>query len=146
MARISREELLSGKIVGLHQLEEPLIGYKKIVSFHLGAALERPTIAVLEIPKGALVVRGETIINNDGVREIGAVNKLRADCVIVRKILVCGTHSNYNFYSLYDSTYIYHVKQEHRPVKEFDLSLDGPCRSGIHFFLTEREADEFRLK
>ena len=141
MAHINREELLSGKAVGIHQLEEPLVGYKKIAC--LKSDLTYHAVAVLEIPRGAFVVRGNGLMDSDE-RRVPSV-KLRADCVIVKEI-IHNIASPCEFVSLYDPDYIYCIGKKHRPKFDFGLSLDGPCHSGIHFFLTRKEADDFLLR
>lgn len=97
-------------------LKESMIGYKKC---KLG------TIVTLEIPKGASVFS----INNDKCR----TNKAKVIEISDGKKIA---------YSNYDNFFIYKLGKEIE-VKDFDLRYNVECSSGIHFFRTRKEAENY---
>ena len=83
-------------------------------------------IVKLEIPKGAIVFS----INN---------NKCRTN--IAKVIDIIGGKQGV---SQYDSNFVY-KKGKIMKVDDFDLMYNVECGTGIHFFRTKKEAEEYRL-
>ena len=99
-------------------LKEPMIGYKKCRN-HI--------IVKLEIPKGAIVFS----INNKQCR----TNKA--------KVINISNGSKEDF-SIYDSCFIYRLGEEIE-IEDFNLEYNIECTTGIHFFKTIKEAEEYEL-
>jgi hypothetical protein len=97
-------------------LTEPMIGYKK--------ARGKGKIITLEIPIGAKVFS----INN---------NKRRTN-----KANVIDMQGETELSSIYDIDFKYHVGDEIE-IKDFDENYNVECGSGIHFFLTREEAENY---
>lgn len=97
-------------------LEEPMIGYKKCIN---------DIIVTLEIPTNAIVFS----INNKQCR----TNKAKVvDISDDKKI----AYSNFN------DSFAYKLGQEIE-IKDFDLMYNVECASGIHFFKTKEEAENY---
>ena len=98
-------------------LEEPMIGYKKCDTH----------IVTLEIPAGAIVFS----INNTKCR----TNKA--------KVLAISDGLD-EVASNWDNKFIYRIGEE-KTIKEFDMMYNIECSTGIHFFRTMRELQEYRF-
>ena len=96
-------------------LTEPMIGYKKA---YCGK------IITLEIPIGAKVFS----INN---------NKRRTN-----KVKVINMQGETELISIHDNDFKYHVGDE-IDIIDFDDNYNIECSTGIHFFLTREEAENF---
>lgn len=96
-------------------LKDAMIGYKKC---------RKEKIVTLEIPKGALVF----CING---------SKCRTNRAIVKEISK-GTKA----VSRWSSDFIYHVGDEIE-IENFNLNPTIECSTGIHFFRTKEEADNY---
>jgi hypothetical protein len=96
-------------------LTEPMIGYKKS---------DEGKIITLEIPIGAKVFS----ING---------NKRRTN-----KVNVIDMQGETELSSCYDANFKYHVGDEIE-IKDFDENYNVECGSGIHFFLTREEAENY---
>lgn len=97
-------------------LRESIIGYKKC---------KDNIIVKLEIPKGAIVFS----ING---------NKCRTNKVIVKEIY--GANRTYSIYGMMS----YYVGDE-ITVNNFNCQYNVECDTGIHFFMTRKEAEEYEL-
>lgn len=97
-------------------LKESMIGYKRCID---------RIIVTLEIPKGAIVFS----INN---------NKCRTNKAKVVEISNGETIAK----SRYDENFIYELGQEIE-IEDFDLMYNVECSSGIHFFRTREEAENY---
>lgn len=120
-------------------LKEDLIVYKKVY----GAIVE------LIIPKGAKAVRASLY---------NCQNKIRSDVAIVTAIYPYLKYSNYykslenvtrGFINLMGSHLghvglVYKIGKVVKPFKKFDSDVLDACRSGIHFFATRKEAENYR--
>ena len=97
-------------------LDKKIIGYKK---------LQHDIIATLEIPKNAIVfgINGVKFRTN------------KAKCIGLSKESVIG-------YSTYDETFSYEVGKKYT-IKDFNLTYNIECASGIHFFKTKEEAEQY---
>lgn len=99
-------------------LTENLIGYKKC---------EDDVIVTLEIPKGAIVF----CING---------NKCRTN---IAKCI--GISNNQEIaYSNYDETFTYEIGKTY-VINDFNLMYNIECGTGIHFFKTRKEAEDYEL-
>ena len=116
-------------------VQEDVIGYKKVYS------RSRHCIATLWIPKGTLVGAFGQKGRFDQHR------KLRAEKAVVLQIeslyprdgqLKLVDRAN----AKWDSTFIYQPLKEVVPRDRFSHKRDE-CESGIHFFLTRKEAEEY---
>ena len=96
-------------------LEEPMIGYKKCDTH----------IVTLEIPVGAIVFS----INNGKCR----TNKA--------KVLAISDGLD-KVKSKKDSSFIYRIGEE-KTIKDFDMMYNIECSTGIHFFRTKEEAENY---
>jgi co-chaperonin GroES (HSP10) len=97
-------------------LTESMIGYKKS---------NEGKIITLEMPIGAKVFS----INN---------NKRRTN-----KAKVIDMQGETEFSSMHDNSFKYHVGDEIE-IKDFDERYNVECSTGIHFFLTREEAENFK--
>lgn len=97
-------------------LEEPMIGYKKC---------RGDIIVTLEIPKGASVFS----INNSKCR----TNKAKVIGISNEKKIA---------HSQYDKFFTYELGQEIE-IEHFDFAYNLECARGIHFFKTQKEAEEY---
>lgn len=133
---------------GVYDVEEPIIGYKKIFcscdsSFPNSII---PAVAELLIPQGATIIK--PVINN----------KYRTDKAIVKRITPSNDASGYikqvlgsNFlyekcicYSWYNPSYSYHIGKMHEPRSLLDKNIRDDCSSGIHFFAERSRAENFQ--
>lgn len=116
-AKFSEDEKIRKGII----LKEPMIGYKKC---------REKKIVTLEIPKGAVVFS----INNGKCR----TNKAKVVSITNldgSEIYKEGRSSNnYNFK--------YEVGKEYE-IENFDLMYNVECSTGIHFFRTREEAENY---
>jgi hypothetical protein len=99
--------------------EGDIVGYKK---------LARGAIATLVIPSAARRV------NKLGSR------KCRAEWAVVTKVE--GARGDVAC-SAYDPTFIYSVGDTVRPREPFNDDIREECASGIHFFITRQEAEDY---
>lgn len=102
-------------------IDTPIRGYKKCDTNGNG-----PTIVTLEIPHGAIVFS----ING---------SKCRTNKAIVRSIDGDGIDEAYSFF---DEEFVYRVGDE-LVINDFDLRYNIECGTGIHFFLTKEEAENY---
>jgi hypothetical protein len=98
-------------------LEEPMIGYKTCNN----------RIVTLEIPVGAIVYsinKGKCRTNRAKVLAIddGELNEVASD---------------------WDDSFIYRIGEE-KTIKDFDMMYNIECSTGIHFFRTKQEAEEYQ--
>lgn len=100
-------------------LKEPIIGWKKC---------KNDKIVKLEVPKGAVVF----CINK---------NECRTNRV---KVLSVNGSDKETAVSSYSRTFMY-IPNETLEVEDFDLRYNVECSSGIHFFRTREEAEEYRF-
>ena len=103
-------------------VDAPIRGYKKCDTNGNG-----PTIVTLEIPRGAIVFS----ING---------SKCRTNKAIVRSIDGDGIDEAHSFF---DEEFVYRVGDE-LVIDDFDLRYNVECGTGIHFFLTKEEAENYR--
>ena len=103
-------------IVTLVILEESMIGYKKCDTH----------IVTLEIPVGAIVYS----INNGKCR----TNKA--------KVLAVSDGLD-EVASNWDDNFIYRIGEE-KTIKDFDMMYNIECSTGIHFFRTKEEAENYQ--
>lgn len=115
--------------------QQDVIGYKKVYSH------TKICIATLWIPKGTLVGAYEQ------KEKYSVHRKLRAEKALVLRIeylyprdykskLVNSANAGW------DPAFVYRTLQEVIPTKPFSRKREG-CSSGIHFFLTREEAEEY---
>ena len=97
-------------------LEEPMIGYKKCDNH----------IVTLEIPVGAIVFS----INNGKCR----TNKAKV-LAVSDGLDEVASNWDYNF--------IYRIGEE-KTIKDFDMMYNIECSTGIHFFRTKEEAENYQ--
>ena len=97
-------------------LEEPMIGYKKCHTH----------IVTLEIPVGAIVFS----INNGKCR----TNKAKVLAISDRLDEVA---------SNWDDKFIYRIGEE-KTIKDFDMMYNIECSTGIHFFRTKEETENYQ--
>jgi hypothetical protein len=132
---------------GVHNVKEPIIGYKKIICDCDSITSKMPAIAELLIPSGAKVVK--PII----------FDKYRTDKAIVKRVTPCNKNikdeNNYdivdpNFlynkcdcHSYHHSGYKYHIGKIHNPRHPLDTDVREDCSSGIHFFSKRSDAENY---
>ena len=146
MFRITRTELLSGQFVGIHQVTEPLIGYKKLKCVCDNGAAETDVLAMLEIPTDALVVRSKHINDDDYAYPVKNIRTDQARLVNIEYMDTAGISNidNCNFFSpRHDPTYQYHVGQIHHPNERLNTDINSSTESGLHFFLSKKDAENF---
>jgi len=115
--------------------QQDVIGYKKVYSHG------KMAIATLWIPKGTLVGA------YDQPDRWPTSRKLRAEKALILRIELCFPKDHElklidSAYSWRDSRFIYRTLQEAVPTRPFSRRRDE-CESGIHFFLTRKEAEEY---
>ena len=154
----TEQELRSGNEFGIHKVQQPITGYKKIQcdcprsNFFawLNDGKTINPIAELEIPTNATIIRPlVTTKSSFSAPESHISTKLRTDVAITKKIkpvslfALMFNPSNCRCYSLIDNNYEYSVGKEQKPIKDFDDDVSTGCTSGIHFFLEKREAENY---
>ena len=97
-------------------LTDPLTGYKKT---------KEGVVITAEIPAGAIVF----CINGSKCR----TNRAKITDMGVHEVL----------HSQYDNTFEYRLGQEIE-IKDFNLMYNVECASGFHFFMTRKEAEEYK--
>ena len=97
-------------------LTDPLTGYKKT---------KEGVVITAEIPAGAIVF----CINGSRCR----TNRAKITDMGVHEVL----------HSQYDNTFEYRLGQEIE-IKDFNLMYNVECASGFHFFMTRKEAEEYK--
>lgn len=137
-----------GKPNTITVLKTPITVYKKVVQNDFANGDMGPlrtAIATLIIPKGASVRWGE-LTDNTYTKNRAS----KAKVVKIRKIEV--DFKTYNkklgktisvAYSEHDPDFKYEVGKTVEPVNNFDDSPEIECSSGIHFFMTVKEAKEW---
>lgn len=159
---LTKTELLNGNHIGIHKVEEPITGFKKILcacdeilSLPFGqknTPVEKEMIAEVVIPKDATVIRPERYRDEyeiyKGYAE-GPSNKLRTDNAIVKRIIHPEPIRDYfaNFSkcacrSMWDNSYKYTVGKEHVPQYPFDRNVREENSSGIYFYLNKADAEK----
>ena len=103
------------------------VGYKKVWN---GDRTERVVIE-LRFPKGTKLT--STIFGR----------KCRASRALVAQCVTPGHENETEFRSLYDNSFVYRVGETAKPTKRFNNSSTIECTSGIHFFVTEEEAENY---
>ena len=98
-----------------------IIGYKKCKS-----ATGRYLIVKLLIPAKAK-------------RSKSTANKCRAEYAVVLSIQKGRKYA----YSIHDRSFTYSKNAIVKPLEPFDENWNNECSSGIHFFMTRKEAEEF---
>ena len=116
-------------------VQEDVIGYKKVYSH------AKICIATLWIPKGTLVGAYEQT-DKRSIRR-----KLRAEKALVLRIELRYPKNNELklvdcAFSEWDYRFIYRPLKEAIPTHPFSHKLTE-CESGIHFFLTRKEAEKY---
>ncbi len=103
------------------------VGYKKVWN------KDRTERVVIELrfPKGTKLT--STIFGR----------KCRASRALVTQCVTPGHENETEFRSLYDNSFVYRVGETAKPTKRFDNSSTIECTSGIHFFVTEEEAENY---
>lgn len=160
--KISRNELVGGNIVGVHKVEEPVVGFKKIICrcqnepiwtiFGMvdmgplfGPNGDIEAVATVEIPTGSSIVRSNT---KYGVPS----NKLRTDKMKVNDIETTSRRflpnllsrtTNCECFSYHDRNFIYKKNDIH--TSNLCTNLYEECEPGLHFFLSKKEANNFRF-
>lgn len=130
---ITREQLLSGEI-GIHKLEEPLVGYKKVNCYdnglHTGSV-----IVTVTAPKNANVISGT---DSDCFGNKYSP-KYRTDKFIITEIE--GPISPFITYcSIFDGNFIY----QKGLLYENNLKMSHErCASGLHFFRDLKDARDY---
>lgn len=174
-SKINRQRLLVARDPGIHTVDQPLTGFKKIhcncdpvprgfwpFIFQAKGTKQIDAIAELEIPVGATVVRPTKIIrgnyrlNNEPIR--AASNKLRTDKVFVKKIEPANSIETFltNFfyplsqnsecYSHHDHLYNHHDDQQKIPIYYgLNENIYEKNAPGIHFFATKEEAENYKF-
>lgn len=113
---------------GFYELTQSVIAYKKVYVRRKDNSLLN-AVVTLEIPRGASVYL--------------TYDKCRASSAIVKKIEVCGEKTNYRkAYSVYNRSFQYQVGKKVKPDRAFS-HLTMECQSGIHFFRTKAEAENY---
>lgn len=97
-------------------LKDQMIGYKKC---------REDIIVTLEIPKGAIVFS----INNEKCR----TNKAKVIDI---------SDNNKIAYSIYDNDFKYEIGKEIE-AEDFNMQYNRECTTGIHFYRTEEEAENW---
>ena len=97
-------------------VDEPLMGYKKT---------DEGVVITAEIPAGAIVF----CINGSKCR----TNRAKITDMAGHDVL----------HSQYDNRFEYRLGQEIN-IKDFNLMYNVECASGFHFFMTRKEAEEYR--
>lgn len=140
------EEIKKGTAWGITRLpqNERWTAYKKIWCRCSG--LDIHAIATLEIPPGATVIRPRTSKSSNFHEKIPS-NQLRADQAKVISIIDPIDHLDLygcHCYSTYDISFRYRVDEIVQPEMQFDTNINRECTSGIHFFMSENEARDYR--
>src|SRR4029079_14145321 len=133
---LTREQLISGKHVGVYKNEEPLKGYKtvncpKLIPTWFGEKVEYKQKNIeLTIPVGATIVRSECRVDMSFFDDdVDLVNpSLSTDRAIVTKMPTNYSHC----YSLYDPYFSYSLNKSITP-KNFSKDLYTHDLPGIHF-------------
>ena len=97
-------------------LEEPMIGYKRCDTH----------IVTLEIPVGAIVY---------------SINKRK--CRTNKAKVLAVSDGLDEVASKRDSSFIYRIGEE-KTIKDFDMMYNIECSTGIHFFRTKKEAENYQ--
>ena len=147
MSNITRDELLIGKVAGLHKLDQPLTGYKKIKCICLSATVD--AIAELQIPKDSTIVRPNEkygLLNALDSGEVWPSKRLRTDCAIVKNIEYPGAFP-YSFlmanfsscvcYSNFDKSFNYKIGHKPNHEEMLDTNIDSSSRTGINFYISK---------
>lgn len=127
MKYLTFNELINGEYAGIHIVDKPIRGYKKIKCCCSKSNIESDAIAHLEIPAESLIVRPYLDFYDVGSE------KLRADTAIVLKI--DSPINNCKCYSYYDSQFAYNQGEIHYPDQQFELDLHEEYGAGIYFYL-----------
>lgn len=123
-----RNAITNGMMVDrLIDLSDCKVGYKKVWAPY---ALKRVVIE-LRFPEGAQLV--STAIGR----------KCRASEAVVVCCVTPGREYMTEFRSFHDRDFFYRVGETVRPTERFDNSPLVECTSGIHFFATREEAEEY---
>lgn len=156
-SKLNRQELLDTKNPGIHVVDQPLTGFKKIHCdcdpvprgfwpfIFQTKTKQIDAIAELEIPVGATVIRSSLFEKS---------TRLRTDQAIVKKISHASFYQSFwNYlnplcenskcYSVYDPRYTYNLNQLHVPKMPFDRDVENDCVSGIHFYATKGDAKKY---
>ena len=121
-ADLSKADLIEANLSGDYRfrlgqiLTDPLTGYKKT---------KEGVVITAEIPAGAIVF----CINGSKCR----TNRAKITDMGVHEVL----------HSQYDNTFEYRLGQEIE-IKDFNLMYNVECASGFHFFMTRKEAEEYK--
>jgi hypothetical protein len=124
-------------------LSHPLIGYKKVMlSYKSNESPTKEIIATLEIPAGALV-RIPPRWN------FMSYHKYRASEAKVVNLTYQKTGEPYTgdaAHSLVEFNFFYKIGEVVKPTHQpFSMDRFDDCASGIHFFLSRKEAEGFWL-
>ena len=167
--KITREEFNSGKVTGIHTVEEPIKGFKRVdcaCSFFFNKKTKTvEAIAELEMPTASTIVRSyRTLIDDNGSSHDYVNDKVRTDRAIVKNIeprdkdfvkKIKTADMNFIFnrmfnsiddcdcYSMYNRKFKYKKGQEVTPKHKFNDDTTVECTSGIHFFKDKDEAKNY---
>lgn len=129
---------MRGKVL---TLKHEVIGYKKL----------RGGVAQIIIPVGAKIV----VTKNYGVSIRYGRNlhnkKLRCDIAMVSMIVPWDYYAKYisfnsfqeNWGSQHNHSFLYNVGKIVKPTNKFSPATDNFCKSGIHFFLSLKDAENY---
>ena len=146
--KLTREELLSRKMVGTHVTESPLTGDKKVWCHcphpKYGFMKGNDAIAKVEIPTGSTIIRPRG--NNMDYPNVPN-NKLRADQMKVTCLSTIDGKQlgdDCECASLWTPIFKYKNGEMHYP-NEFDRNVQKDCSNGLHFFIDIESAKSFNL-
>ncbi|BCS82973.1 hypothetical protein QLL95_gp1150 [Cotonvirus japonicus] len=150
---LTYEELMTTKKPGIHKVVKPIKCYKKagvlpkwqhnINILHKNRYKFRDVIVEMTIPVGATIIRPETNCESWA--------KLRASSAKIEKIYSIDDNMNINdfpyenpiCFSRYSHGFIYEIGKTVKPLEPLNKFVECECGSGIHFFLTPEETQDY---
>lgn len=107
-------------------------GYKKVTC--IGSGFEKEAIAKLNIPTGSIIIRSKT-------------GGLRTNKVLVERIEDMDgeiiDESEYHCTGYIYRGISYSTGKITKPLESLDVDVNRTCTTGIHFYLTEKEAEKY---
>lgn len=160
----TKEEILSGAKSGMFKLGywDSVTGYKKVLCCKDDKCV--PAIATLNMPAWSTILRAQVKRINEDTGEVtfhGPSNKLRTDLAQVTSIdfldnvlyrpnnKVLHSPDNCDCFALRDqftsrdNAFKYRIGSTIKPLEPFNTDTNEQCASGIHFFMTEKEACDY---
>jgi hypothetical protein len=143
---------------GKYLVEKPITGYKKIIctcnevskfwsifgKSNITKSIKLEMVGTLEIPVDATVIKplsmdylGKSLNHRTKLRTDRAILKSVEGGSMFSEMIGCDCHSTH------DNNYKYNIGHEHKPEKPFDNDITRDCTSGIHFFLSKKEAKKY---